>query len=638
MITAVGALSAANTPSFDGVESFRGASYHTGRWPHEGVDFSGLRVGVIGTGASAVQAIPLIAQEASDLTVFQRTANYIVPANNGPVPPETVAARKADYDNIWQRVRESNFGFELYFLEKGALDVSDEELERELMARWEAGGFGIWLGAYADIFFVDEANAKVRAFLHDRIREKVSDPETAELLIPKGYPFGVKRNPLDSGYYETFNLDHVHLVDVKANPIAAITEEGVRLEDGTAYAFDAIVYATGFDAMTGPMNKIDIRGRGGRLLREKWAEGPRTYLGLTSAGFPNLFTITGPQSPSVLSNMPVSIEQHVEFIGRIIGDVDERGAATIEATPEAEEEWVAHNQELANGTLFPTADTWYMGANIPGKPRVFMPNLDFVGPVPGEVRRHRRQRLPGVRLLRERGQGARLTAARRGSGSRRVGARGAPGRRVRQDDPQARDARAVDLGDPELDVGRDQLVAHDGPPPEVREDEPGEGSRALLRQLGAHRLVEVVDRQGAGHRERAVVDPGDGRVREVVLVLDLADDLLEDVLDRDDALGAAVLVDDDGERLVRLPQLAQEDAEVLRLRNHVRRAGERRDRGRRVAVRGGDEVAQADHADEPVDRSPADEQPAVRRSRAPARGRCAGRGRRRARRCRAPGP
>ena len=380
VITAVGALSAANTPSFEGVGSFRGASYHTGRWPHEGVDFSGLRVGVIGTGASAVQAIPLIAREASDLTVFQRTANYIVPANNGPVPPETVAARKADYDNIWQRVRESNFGFELYFLEKGALDVSDEELERELMARWEAGGFGIWLGAFADIFFVDEANAKVRGFLHDRIREKVSDPETAELLIPKGYPFGVKRNPLDSGYYETFNLDHVHLVDVKANPIAAITEEGVRLEDGTAYAFDAIVYATGFDAMTGPMNKIDIRGRGGRLLREKWADGPRTYLGLTSAGFPNLFTITGPQSPSVLSNMPVSIEQHVEFIGRIIGDLDARGAATIEATPEAEEEWVAHNQELANGTLFPTADTWYMGANIPGKPRVFMPNLDFVGP------------------------------------------------------------------------------------------------------------------------------------------------------------------------------------------------------------------------------------------------------------------
>ena len=380
VITAVGALSAANTPAFEGSGTFAGATYHTARWPHEGVDFAGLRVGVIGTGASAVQAIPLIAREASDLTVFQRTANYIVPANNGPVPPEVVAARKADYDAIWKRVRESNFGFELYFLEKGALEASDEEIERELMARWEEGGFGIWLGAYADIFFVDEANAKVREFLHDRIREKVADPETAELLIPKGYPFGVKRNPLDSGYYETFNLDHVHLVDVKTTPIAAITPTGLRLEDGTEYAFDAIVYATGFDAMTGPLNRIDIRGRDGQTLRAKWADGPRTYLGLTSAGFPNLFTITGPQSPSVLSNMPVSIEQHVEFIGRIIAAMQERGATTIEPTAEAEDEWVARNQELANGTLFPSADTWYMGANIPGKPRVFMPSLDFVGP------------------------------------------------------------------------------------------------------------------------------------------------------------------------------------------------------------------------------------------------------------------
>ena len=380
VISAVGALSEANVPRFAGVDSFHGASYHTGRWPHEDVDFTGLRVGVIGTGASAVQAIPLIAKQARDLTVFQRTANYIVPANNGPVPPEVVAARKADYAAIWQRVRESNFGFELYFLEKGALDASDEERERELMARWEEGGFGIWLGAYADIFFVDEANAKVREFLHDRIRETVDDPETAELLIPKGYPFGVKRNPLDSGYYETFNLDHVHLVDVKSNPIAEITERGLRLEDGSDYEFDAIIYATGFDAMTGPLNKIDIRGRDGRLLREKWSAGPRTYLGLMSAGFPNLFTITGPQSPSVLSNMPVSIEQHVEFISRIIGDMRDRGTETVEAAPDAEEAWVAHNQELAEGTLFPTADTWYMGANIPGKPRVFMPNLDFVGP------------------------------------------------------------------------------------------------------------------------------------------------------------------------------------------------------------------------------------------------------------------
>ena len=380
LITGVGALSASNIPDFPGIDSFRGDSYHTGQWPHEGVDFTGKRVGVIGTGASAVQAVPLIARQAADLTVFQRTANYIVPARNGPVDPEVIAARKRDYQGIWDRVRASYFGFELNFIEKGALEASPEERERELMARWEQGGFGIWLGSYVDIFFNDEANATVREFLHDRIRETVDDPETAELLIPKGYPFGCKRNPLDSGYFETFNLPHVHLVDVKSNPIAAITEQGVRLEDGTEFALDAIVYATGFDAMTGPLNAIDIRGRGGQLLRDKWAEGPRTYLGLTSAGFPNLFMITGPQSPSVLSNMPVSIEQHVEFIGRIIGDMRASGAETIEPTRQAEDAWVAHNQELAEATLFPTADTWYMGANIPGKPRVFLPHLGFVGP------------------------------------------------------------------------------------------------------------------------------------------------------------------------------------------------------------------------------------------------------------------
>jgi len=380
LITGVGALSASNTPKFAGIDSFRGASYHTGRWPHEEVDFTGQRVGVIGTGASAVQAVPLIADQAAELTVFQRTANYIVPARNGPVDPAVTAARKQDYAGIQERVRASYFGFELTFLEQSALEASEEDIRRELMARWDEGGFGIWLGSYVDIFFNDEANAKVRAFLHDRIREVVDDPETAELLIPKGYPFGCKRNPLDSGYYETFNRPHVRLVDVKSNPITAITPDGVRLADGAEYPLDAIVYATGFDAMTGPLDKIDIRGRGGRLLRDKWAQGPRTYLGLASAGFPNLFTITGPQSPSVLSNMPVSIEQHVEFIARIIGDMRDRGLATIEPTEQAEDAWVTHNQELAQATLFPTADTWYMGANIPGKPRVFLPSLDFVGP------------------------------------------------------------------------------------------------------------------------------------------------------------------------------------------------------------------------------------------------------------------
>lgn len=380
VIAAVGSLSATNTPHFPGMDSFTGESYHTGLWPHEKVDFTGKRVGVIGTGASGVQAIPLIAQEAADLTVFQRTANYIVPANNGPVDPATKEARRQDYEGIRRRIRESNFGFEHYFLDESAAESSQEEVEAELMPRWDVGGFGIWLGGFADQFFTDEANAKVRAFLHDRIREKVDDPETAELLIPKDYPFGCKRNPLDSGYFETSNQANVHLIDVKSNPIAAITPSGVELADGNEYEFDAIVYATGFDALTGPLNRIDIRGRGGQLLREKWAEGPRTYLGLMSAGYPNLFTITGPQSPSVLSNVPVSIEQHVEFVSRIIGDMAERDAGTIEPTRSAEDDWVAHNQELAHATLFPSAGSWYMGANIPGKPRIFLPNLDFVGP------------------------------------------------------------------------------------------------------------------------------------------------------------------------------------------------------------------------------------------------------------------
>ncbi len=380
LITGVGALSASNTPKFPGLDSFRGPTYHTGQWPHEKVDFTGQRVGVIGTGASAVQAIPLIAREADDLTVFQRTANYVIPANNGPVPDEVRQARKADYTGIRERIQNSTFGFELTTLEKGAAESTQEEVDAVLQPRWDEGGFGIWLGSYVDMFFVDDANAKVRHFLHDKIREKIDDPQTAERLIPKGYPFGCKRNPLDSGYYETFNLPHVHLVDVKSNPIAEITPAGVKLADGTEYEFDAIVYATGFDAMTGPLNRIDIRGRGGRLLRDKWADGPRTYLGLMSAGYPNLFTITGPQSPSVLSNMPVSIEQHVDYIARIIDHLRDRGATTIEPTAEAEDAWVAENQQLAEATLFPTADTWYMGANIPGKPRVFLPNLSFVGP------------------------------------------------------------------------------------------------------------------------------------------------------------------------------------------------------------------------------------------------------------------
>ncbi|MHA7666938.1 flavin-containing monooxygenase [Mycolicibacterium sp. HS_4_1] len=380
VIAGTGCLSAWNDPKFPGMDLFEGEMYDTGKWPHEKVDFTGKRVAVIGNGASGIQSTPLIAQEATDLTVFQRTASYIVPAKNQAVSTEVREARKADYEGIWERVRKSNFGFELDFLDRNAEDCTQEEVDAELQPRWEAGGFGIWLGGFEDQFYTEEANVKIRDFLDRKIRERVNNPETAELLVPKGYAYGCKRNPLDSGYYETFNLPHVHLVDVKSNAIARLTPKGLALADGTEYELDAIVFATGFDAMTGALNRIDIRGRSGELLRDKWAAGPRTYLGLMSADYPNLFTITGPQSPSVLSNMPVSIEQHVEYISRIIAHMDEIEAATIEPTVEAESEWVQHNQELAEQTLFPQAATWYTGANVPGKPRIFMPSLDFVGP------------------------------------------------------------------------------------------------------------------------------------------------------------------------------------------------------------------------------------------------------------------
>jgi cyclohexanone monooxygenase len=380
LIGAVGSLSAVNQPPFPGVGSFNGPEYHTGRWPHEPVDFTGKRVAVIGTGASAVQAIPLIAEQAADLTVFQRTANYTIPARHHPLDPAFIEQNKARAPELRKTLEESYFGFDYEFVGKDLLASSPEEIRAELEKRWEYGGFWIWLGAYVDPFFFPEANQVMADFMHEKIRERVQDPELAEKLTPKGYPFGVKRIPLDSGYLEAFNRPNVHLVEIKENPVAEITERGVKLADGSEYEVDIIIYATGFDAMTGPIRRIDVRGRGGISLRDKWADGPHTYLGLMSAGFPNFFTITGPQSPSVLSNMPISIEQHVQYVGRILTAVAERGARTIEPSDEAERAWGEHCAEVVAPTLFQQADTWYMGANIPGKPRVFMPYLGFVGP------------------------------------------------------------------------------------------------------------------------------------------------------------------------------------------------------------------------------------------------------------------
>jgi cyclohexanone monooxygenase len=374
VIAAVGNLSATNVPPFKGLDAFKGKWYHTSQWPHDGVDFTAKRVGVIGTGASAVQAIPEIAQQAKHLTVFQRTPNFCVPARNGRVDPEVVKARKADYDGVVERIRSSFFGFELNFILKSVLETTPEEREREFDRMWDAGGFSFWLANYQDMFFSKEANDLCAAYLIRKIRSTVKDPAVAEKLIPKTYAYGTKRQPLDTNYYETFNKDNVLLVDASEAPIEEITPQGIRA-GGTEYALDIIVVATGFDAMTGPLKNMGIRGRGGKTLAQEWEEGPQTYLGLAVAGFPNLFMITGPQSPSVLSNMPVSIEQHVEWITDCIAYMRQHGLVMIEATPEAQDQWVAHVAEIVNRTLMPGANSWYMGANIPGKPRRFLPYL-----------------------------------------------------------------------------------------------------------------------------------------------------------------------------------------------------------------------------------------------------------------------
>ncbi|MBS0448343.1 MAG: NAD(P)/FAD-dependent oxidoreductase [Proteobacteria bacterium] len=379
VIAAVGSLSATNVPPFPGLETFKGRAYHTSQWPHEGVDFTNKRVGVIGTGATAVQAIPEIAQQARHLTVFQRTPNFCVPARNGKVDPEVMKARKANYEQVVQNIRSSFFGFELSFIPKSVLETTPEEREAEFDRMWYEGGFAFWLANYQDMFFDKKANDVISDYLKRKIRATVRDPEVAERLIPRTYAYGTKRQPLDTNYFETFNKPNVKLVDAAADgPIEAITENGVRA-GGKAYPLDIIVIATGFDAMTGPLKKLGIQGRGGRSLAALWEDGPETYLGLMVAGFPNLFTVTGPQSPSVLSNMPVSIEQHVEWITDCIAHLQSRGLTTIEATPEAQAGWVAHVAEIVGMTLMPGANSWYMGANIPGKPRKFLPYLGLEG-------------------------------------------------------------------------------------------------------------------------------------------------------------------------------------------------------------------------------------------------------------------
>ncbi len=374
LILATGCLSSTNLPDFEGLADFAGETYHTGRWPHDPVDFRGKRVGVVGTGSSAIQSIPLIAQDAASLHVFQRTANYSIPAHNAPLDPEHEARVKADYRGFRAHNAQLPFGAGFAPNEQGALEVSQAERDAEYESRWQTGGLG-FLSAYADLLFDAEANRTAGEFLRRKIHEIVRDPEVAALLSPDQV-VGCKRLCVDTGYFDTFNRENVTLVDVRSAPIRRITKTGLETADAH-YDLDMLVLATGFDAMTGSALRIDIRGPSGQTLGEKWAEGPRTYLGLATSGFPNFFTVTGPGSPSVLSNMIPSIEQHVNWIADCIGHLEQRGLKRIEATREAEESWVAHVNEVADETLYPSCNSWYLGANVPGKPRVFMPYLGF---------------------------------------------------------------------------------------------------------------------------------------------------------------------------------------------------------------------------------------------------------------------
>ncbi len=376
-VMAGGCISTAQIPKFEGLPDYTGKTYHTGRWPHEPVSFAGMRVAVIGTGSSAIQAIPVIAQEATHLTVFQRQANFTIPSRNQPMTADYANTWKDGYPAKRQEMRHMPNGVLRELNDKSALAVSEEERRATYEERWRLGGSG-FLGAFNDIMTNREANDTMAEFVRNKIRQTVKNPVTAEILCPKTHPIGTKRLCVDSGYFETYNRDNVELVDISQTPIERLTPHGLTV-NGRDFEFDAVVFATGFDAMTGTLFNVDIRGRDGLELKTKWAAGPRTYLGLMTESFPNLFMITGPGSPSVKSNMITSIEQHVEMVADTIIHMRNQGLALIEPERSAEDKWVDHVQEVAYKTLFPQANSWYMGANIPGKPRLFMPYIAGVG-------------------------------------------------------------------------------------------------------------------------------------------------------------------------------------------------------------------------------------------------------------------
>ena len=372
LIAAVGCLSAANIPDIPGLDGFSGDWYHTGQWPHEGVDFTGKRVGMIGTGSTGIQAAPVIAETASHLTVFQRTANYSVPARNVPLTADFKRFVKENFAEIKRVMHTTPNGHAFTISDRKVFDVTPQERHALYEAAWETGGLQ-FRATFQDLMVDKAANDTAAAFIRAKIREIVKDPKTAAILADIDHPYAAKRPPIDTGYFETFNRANVSLVDLRASPIECITPSGVATRNA-AFDLDTIVFATGFDAMTGPLLKIAITGRDGVTLKDAWRAGPRGYLGLQVAGFPNLFTVTGPGSPSVLCNMPVAIEQHVEWITDCIAHMRAHGLRSIEPRPEAADQWAEQVNAAAYATLLPLAThSWYFGANVPGKPRVFMP-------------------------------------------------------------------------------------------------------------------------------------------------------------------------------------------------------------------------------------------------------------------------
>jgi cyclohexanone monooxygenase len=375
LVTTVGCLSVPKTPEFEGLEDFEGRWVLTGAWPRDPVDYAGKRVAVIGTGSSGMQAIPVIAEAAAHLTVFQRTPNYSVPAHNGPTDPEHEKAVRADYAAYRRRLKTTRAGMRSPLnTDRSALDATDAERRAKYEEAWAFGGFSLQ-SVFNDTSSNPEANALAAEFVREKIRGVVKDPEVAERLSPRDYPLGSKRLVLDTNYWATFNRPNVELVDVRTSPIERITAKGVKA-GGKEYPADLIVFATGFDAVTGPLLAMNIEGAGGLKLKDAWAHGPHTYLGLMMSGFPNLFTVNGPGSPSVLTNMIASIEHHVDWIAETIAHMQARGLERMEPEPDAEAAWAEEVRQVASMTLYPRANSWYMGANVPGKPRVF---LAYVG-------------------------------------------------------------------------------------------------------------------------------------------------------------------------------------------------------------------------------------------------------------------